>query len=291
MSDASEKGNALEAAVAAIEQHILCTSPSLREKTFTIENKKRIVVGGVHHEIDVFVTINVGAGYKSVFIFECKNWESRVGKNEIIVFSEKVEAAQAQHGYFVAKSFTKDAKAQARMDRRISLVRASERDPTRELLPVNFYAVDKKPLNFKPFLHVRSRNPEDSPLPLTTMAATFRGQALDLRKYLAWWADGITDEAANKLQPYERPAGVYPLEASGERQFAPGELIVEGHDIASIEMTARCQVAVMRPIVVSSYDVASRGRFVSIAPFELSTGTRRMTMAWRENGPVQVTWK
>jgi hypothetical protein len=56
----AEKGNALEAAVAAIEHHILSTSPALREKTFLIESKKIITADGVHHEIDIFVTIDLG---------------------------------------------------------------------------------------------------------------------------------------------------------------------------------------------------------------------------------------
>jgi hypothetical protein len=56
-------------------------------------------LGGVHYEIDIFVTIDLSNGYKSVFIFECKNWQEPVGKNEVIVLSEKIAGAQAQHGY------------------------------------------------------------------------------------------------------------------------------------------------------------------------------------------------
>ena len=69
MATPYEKGNALEAAVASIERYILDTSPHLREKPFLFESKKIINVAGVHHEIDIFVTIDLGAGYKSVFIF------------------------------------------------------------------------------------------------------------------------------------------------------------------------------------------------------------------------------
>jgi hypothetical protein len=92
----SEKGNALEAAVAAIESHILNTTPALREKPFLIESKKIINVDDVHHEIDIFVTIDLGDGYKSVFILECKNWQDAVGKNDVIVFAEKI-AVTHQH--------------------------------------------------------------------------------------------------------------------------------------------------------------------------------------------------
>ena len=57
-----EKGNALESAVAAIEATILGSSPGLREKTFVIESKKIVKVGNVHHEIDIYVTIDLGRG-------------------------------------------------------------------------------------------------------------------------------------------------------------------------------------------------------------------------------------
>ena len=76
-----EKGDVLEAAVAAIERHILATSPALRDRTFVIESKKVINVGDVHHEIDIFVTIDLGRGYQPIYIFECKNWQDSVGKN------------------------------------------------------------------------------------------------------------------------------------------------------------------------------------------------------------------
>ena len=73
-------------------------------------------VGDVHHEIDVCVAVGAAKGYESVFLFECKNWADPVGKNEIIVFAAKIDAAVAQPGYFVAKQFTKDALAQAAKD-------------------------------------------------------------------------------------------------------------------------------------------------------------------------------
>ena len=50
MTTAQQKGNALEAAVLAIEEVILRTSPNVKEKTYLIESKKLINVGGVHHE-------------------------------------------------------------------------------------------------------------------------------------------------------------------------------------------------------------------------------------------------
>jgi hypothetical protein len=70
-------------------------------------------------------------------VFECKNWQDKVGKNDIIVFSEKVKATNAQRGFFVAKSFTKDAVAQAEKDPRLELLTAAELDPSSVLVPPN----------------------------------------------------------------------------------------------------------------------------------------------------------
>jgi hypothetical protein len=108
---AREKGDELEDAVHAIEDTILKTAPGFAEGTFRIESKRIVSLDGVRHEIDLFVTAALPSGYDAVFVFECKNWEEKVGKNEIIIFSEKVRAANAQKGFFVARAFTKDAKA------------------------------------------------------------------------------------------------------------------------------------------------------------------------------------
>jgi len=128
-SDARQKGDDLEKAVHAIEDTILKIAPGFAEGTFRIESKRIISLEGVRHEIDLFVTAALPNGYQAVFVFECKNWADKVGKNEVIVFSEKVKAATAQKGFFVARAFTKDAKAQAAKDPRIQLLTAAKADP------------------------------------------------------------------------------------------------------------------------------------------------------------------
>ena len=80
MTAPDDKGRELERAVQAIGAVILKSSPALREQPFKIEARKRVNVGGVHHEIDIFVTVEAAKGYTSIFIFECKNWEAAVGK-------------------------------------------------------------------------------------------------------------------------------------------------------------------------------------------------------------------
>jgi hypothetical protein len=59
MTSAREKGDDLEIAVHTIERLILATSPALKEKSFNTERRKVMVVRGVHHEIDVFVSVDL----------------------------------------------------------------------------------------------------------------------------------------------------------------------------------------------------------------------------------------
>jgi len=117
-----QKGIHLEDAVRLIEQTILNSKPGLKDFPFSIETRKIFVADGVRHEIDVYVEIDLGHGYKSLFIFECKNWEDPVGKNELIIFSEKLKITNAQKGYFAANKLTKDAANQAAKDERIELL-------------------------------------------------------------------------------------------------------------------------------------------------------------------------
>lgn len=114
------KGDALERAVQLLETYILGTNPATREATVTIEPKKIINDKGVKNEIDIYITVDPGNGYESVFIFECKNWEQKVDKNEITVFSDKITVTGATKGFFVAKSFTSDAEAKAEQDKQIN---------------------------------------------------------------------------------------------------------------------------------------------------------------------------
>ena len=91
---AQRKGDSLEAAVHSIEETILRLAPGFAEGTFKILNKQVVVTQGVRHEIDLFVVASMPTGYESTFIFECKNWQSKVGKNEIIVFSENLTSVE-----------------------------------------------------------------------------------------------------------------------------------------------------------------------------------------------------
>jgi hypothetical protein len=268
-----EKGNALETAVASIERYILDTSPHLREKPFRFESKKTINVGGVHHEIDIFVTIDLGTGYKSVFIFECKNWEESVGKNEIVIFAEKIDVTQAQHGYFVAKSFTKDAEAQAATNPRITLLKVSEHEASDVPVPFGFHT------NFITAEHAEStfyaRGAPHSRfdlVDLSTVTAKLMGNAIDLRQYLIKWAEEASQCHVLSFRSERARVGDYMRETESERKFAPGELTLDDRDIERARNSIRYKVTIVRPAVVSCFEVESRGRVVSLAPLQIPSG-------------------
>jgi hypothetical protein len=261
-----QKGNALENAVGVIEHCILQTSPSLKEKTFLIENKKTIVVGSVHHEIDIFVTIDAGPGYKSFFIFECKNWQDAVGKNDIIIFSEKIDVSQAQHGYFVARSFTKDARAQGKKDPRMTLLLASEHDPSTAPLPFGFHVTQSILKHSKLTFYRRGRtHSELTPLDINAVAK-LNGTIIDMRQYVKKWGEQTCGNNLLSFQTVGLPEGTYERSAESKREFLPGELFLNEFDIEYADLSISFNVVISRPAVISYFEVESRGRVATLAP-------------------------
>ena len=261
--------------MASIESHILNTSPALREKTFFIESKKMITVDGVRHEIDVFVTIDLGPEYRPVFISECKNWQKSVGKNEVIVLSEKIDAARAQHGYLIGKSFTKGAKAQARKDRRVILSVATEHDPTTASLPYGFHGVLLEAVHAESTFYARNRpHSEVVTFDLSSANAKLLGNDIDLRQYLIKRAEEASSKDVLSFRSERSPEGMYDRTAPSTRQFAAGELLLDARDIERVETSVSYRVTVGRPPVVSYFEVESRGRVVSLAPIQLPSGSQ-----------------
>lgn len=275
MTSPLEKGNALEAAVRVIETVILKSSPALRENTFKIESKKHITVDGVRHEIDVYVEIDLGNGYKATFIFECKNWKEAVGKNEIIIFSEKIDAVQAQEGFFVAKSITKDAKAQAAKDRRITLLAVTEHNASETPVPFDFHFVSVE-RNDADINFVRRGAPalqQGEPFQINEARAVRRGGDLNLDQYVREWMSETCNESMLTFPSETLGEGDYEREAEAQRVFDEGELTINDVDIAEAKLRIKFTVRVSRPPVVSHFEVATRGRSLSLAPVTLGVGT------------------
>ncbi len=199
-SSSQAKGNSLEDAVELIEQSIFHVNPAFKECTLTINKKKTLMADGVRHEIDLYVEIDLGNGYTSTFIFECKNWEESVGKNEILEFSEKIKVAKAQKGFFIAKSFGVYAKAQARKDNRIELLEVDD-NFSLDVFP-DFHAYSTQGVNTEIEMHQRDEagagKIKMEPIDVDSAKMELRGKVISRNQLLEWIQDvAIQDRLKN----------------------------------------------------------------------------------------------
>jgi hypothetical protein len=279
MASAHEKGSVLEMAVRAIEHAILATAPGYNEKTFRIEQRKIISVNGVHHEIDIWVGVDVAPGYEAVFIFECRNRENKVDKNDIIVFTEKIKAARAQKGFFVAKSFTGDAEAQARLDSRIGLLRVTDfpLDGVPLLRGVRGVDVEETRGTFQ-FIKRGARD-HDPRMTVDVESAQWRvdGVSANLKDYLNTWLGLEREGRANMLPSGIVEEGVHEVGLAFERAFEVGTASLNGADVELIRFDGHLRVRLTRPVLMSYFDVATRGRAVTA---RLKIGNNAVNLAF-----------
>ena len=255
-------------AVHAIESVILRECDGYDEKTFLISRKKVVIVDGVRHEIDVYVQVLVANGYDPVFIFECKNWEDKVGKNEIIVFSEKVEATNASKGFFVAKGFTKDAVAQAKKDRRLQLLHASEVSPDiRAFIPLTIAVVERRSGTFmlRPYDVQGERTRK-----LEAPTAFVNGEQVVTDEYFKPLILELIDVTyKEEFNGPTKDLGTYEVTREYRKLFEKGELVVDNVDIESADVKVEFTVRLFRPQVRSYFDVETRGRFYRAEDFKV----------------------
>ena len=232
MTTSQEKGDALELAVAAIERVILQNAKSGGAPTF--ERKKIIKVAGVRHEIDLYLTVDIASGYNAIFIFECKNWQKAVDKNEIIVFIKKIQDSSASIGFFVAKSYTADAKAAAKTDPRVILYDAIEHDPAEEPTELfcRFPHMTSCKINFRPFEAPEQKTDFKK---ASDCRIKFRGEDKKLGElFYQWTTEACTKEFAAFMEN-PVPEGLYPQPPVHKvRKFPRGELFLDGREISEV---------------------------------------------------------
>ncbi len=261
MDSSNEKGSVLELVVHTIEEAILSTFPEYQEDTFTIESRKIIRDDGVRHEIDLWVCVDRPKGYTSVFIFECKNWKKKVGKNEVIAFSAKIEAAQAQTGYLVAKAFTADAEAQCKKHTRMQLVPAKETVSPSIPIPNKMHGVEPIDTQAGIRIHRRYKRREGRILDQTAASCQFNGENVNLTDYGRRQIETCIREEINAFPSDERTPGTYRLkDIKKVISYDKGELVVNGDDVEFLEVQVTGSVRVFLPRIISYWDIERRGR-------------------------------
>lgn len=276
MADNSiQKGRELEMAVELIENAILRNNPSLKNRNFKVERGKIIVKDGVRSEIDIYVEYDVGVGHKSIYIFECKNWKSKISTKEIDTFSRKIEDNNAQIGYFVAKSYTKDSINLANRYKRMTLLLANDVNIDFSAFP-NTHIICINPISKN--IHIKSPKikgrKERKILDIKTISATYHGTKIELLDFLKDNFDEMIQDRLKNESTEKFPDGVYRYSAEKNLVFTPSELMVDNYNVESIKLKIEFDVLVVKPIIKSKFDVHKRGRVISFEPFEAFPGNK-----------------
>jgi Restriction endonuclease len=251
-----QKGDEFERAVRAIELAVLRQSPGYHEKTVRIEGKKKFKsTAGVHHEVDIWVNVEVAAGYEATFIFECKNWKRKVGKKEVADFARKVEDAKAQRGFLVAATLTKGAEAIVKSDPRMEWLAARElsADEVPERVK-GFYGVFSETIEARYHI-IQKEDGAAEAIDLNSAVFTVHGEPEDLATYLKDWANQVVKPTSEGVHPFEA-VRLYPPDAG---------LILNGLPVEEIKVSGKVRVSYIPGEVVSRFEVATRGRVVQCA--------------------------
>ncbi len=269
-----QKGDALEYAVQQIESLILRTAPGLREGAFTIEPKKVLVLDGVRHEFDLFVTVEIASGYRAVFIFECKNQVARVGKNDVIAFAEKKRVVNAQHAYFVARAFSRDATAQAAKDG-IALLHAEALDSS--AIQLEMYDSDTSRLEcLVAFPPEHAHRIEIAKLPAMQLSRLGTSEAFGV--FRDRWQSEICHDLQHDFRASPPVDGPAHYKVDLHQHYVDGEANVDGIPIREIVMRGYVAISQRRLVFKSAFDVKTRGR---VGFFEDENGERfALHLSW-----------
>jgi hypothetical protein len=275
-----EIGNALEDAVRLIEQTIL--KSTAKDATVTIEPKKVITVDGVKHEIDLFITIDFGKGYTAIYIFECKNWIKGVGKNSIIVFSEKINVTKAQKGYFIAKRFGKHAVSQAKQDNRIELLTASTELDMLPTLITTFHIVHENSPYTELSFKIVTNDPRklDGHTNTDEIRVRLKNEELSYLEFAQLIHDIVKNEVMNHEPTEKFSEGFYPYDKTRTFTYQPGELFVDGLECRELETHVTWEAQVIYPKIVSQFDIQTRGRVVTQEFDNLPPGLGKFKMSF-----------
>jgi len=265
------KGPGLERAIEFLERTILNEVPSLSDKSYDIYTNRIIIVDGVKHEIDIWVEFDIGSGYKSIFIFETKNWKKKIGKNDMIIFSEKISAATAQKGFFVAKAFTKYAIAAAKRDHRIQVLPLETEfldNESMDTLIRTFHRVilDRANVNTQVRFVTQTGTQNEPGKQIEIQTATLNGYPINVSEYIGPRIQQIVIDHVNSLPTADLPDGVYTYDLSEEILLASDHLVINDIERYKVQLQITYQIEVIPPPIVSKYDVAKRGRIYTYAP-------------------------
>ena len=253
---------------------ILATNPNLSNLPIIIQRRKIVIVDGVRHEIDLYVEIDHGHSYKSIFLFECTNWKKPVGKNEVIQFSEKIDSIKAQRGFVVANSFSKYAYAQAKKDERIELVVSKHDDNLMSEFP-DYHTIER--LQHRIDIEAVQLGINDSevreqrPLNIDQSVIMLNGSNYDLGEHVQAKALVVIEERLKTESTQFWPEGRHDMKYQLSEEFPDGQLTIDGLVVGELRYCISFPLVVKRPKLRYAIDIEGRGKAIQFLD-TLSTG-------------------
>jgi hypothetical protein len=254
------KGKDLERAVRLLQEALLQNDSALKGGKFTVEVNKILVLNRTRHEVDVYVVTNPGTQYESVVLFECKDWNKSVSKNEVMNLKEKVDLLGANRGILVAHNLSKDAESLLAGYNRIRFQRCSQ--DFRQLLGLDILHTVHDPVRI--LASVTSRTPNQT-LPPNFLHGICRWRdRISLFEAVARQrVDRLVFEDQRQSAARYSTESEHWFEAHEVLDFDVGEFFIGEVEIARLQMSVAYFVSVMKatPRYQCSIDGAGQVHF------------------------------
>ena len=98
---------------------------------------------------------------------------------------------------------------------------------------------------------------------------TLGGKEMLITDYLNAWMKQLYQDRLLWFQTAHLVEGIHPMVADGQRSFAPGECLIDGRDIEHVRLFVEFGVQIIRPAVISDFEVATRGRVIRLAKINI----------------------
>jgi hypothetical protein len=163
--------------------------------------------------------------------------------------------------------------AQAEKDPRLTLWVASEHDPTATPLPIDLHSIITIPDHVELTFRKRGTTGDQTKdLVVGDKGIMLHGAGINLHEYVGNWTDQLVASDVLKFRTERLPEGDYSRTVDSERRFEPGELSINDENMEQATVAVRYTVRVLRPAVISYFQVASRGHCRLLEPIHLPTG-------------------
>jgi len=146
------------------------------------------------------------------------------------------------------------------------------------VVPGYFHILDVGETNATVTFHAANRKsePEGTPVDLRTASFDLNGKQIDLVEYVNAWVLQLRSQRCNRFPSHSAKEGTHSLEIAGEKTFGDGEAVLDGVPIGSLEVIGSVEVQVKKPVVVSAFEVGTRGRFHGASELAQRNNRRRI---------------